>query len=468
MALTEGKDYRISNGELEIKKSNTWIKIQPEGCSVRETIAAGANGVTILAHHNILDRDVVIKVWLPRNDDVELYEEKFKAEIRKIANLNSPYIAQIYDGKKLESGFCYSVMEYIKGCTLKEWIENHDCSCFNPSSMMVYRNLISAIMTYQEEGIIHGDIHNGNIIVSPDENVHLIDFGTSFPNHKELSKIRELRLEYESITSLIKKIPGFSEKHFIFSNIGNKLVIKKEFNFIKDLEPLLLTQTLYGYACVLKIMSSEDLSNKERIKRLAYVIAHSSYLDVCQILSDILERDKVNKKIFFNALFENLDTAIFSDCPIIDNNNFYSNEILGAFSLQAYINWIRNASDAIIINDDNSLLQGSGITLLEVEEMIKDTNINSFDIYKKFVKHSDYNAFDAIREILFNSIQASPKTNSVEWLYFINTSIRRELLDNKLRNAAREISTKIDIESIKEFFHIENVQFEDVFKCEFI
>lgn len=176
--LVEGTDYKFENNELQICNNGHWVTISISAYKQKKIISAGANGITVLAYNEILDREDVIKVWKPRSDDLKKYEAQFKGEIRKIASLNHPCIARIYDGQILDNGYCYAVMEYIKGRTFKEWSNSYH-SIHNFSEKPTIKNLITALIAYQKYGIVHGDIHGGNILITYDRNVHIIDFGTS-------------------------------------------------------------------------------------------------------------------------------------------------------------------------------------------------------------------------------------------------------------------------------------------------
>ena len=76
--LVEGTDYKFENNELQIFNNRHWVTISISGYKQKKIISAGANGITVLACNEILDREDVIKVWKPRTDDLKRYEAQFK------------------------------------------------------------------------------------------------------------------------------------------------------------------------------------------------------------------------------------------------------------------------------------------------------------------------------------------------------------------------------------------------------
>ena len=75
-----------------------------------------------LAHDEVLDRDVALKVLREQFADDEEFVERFKREASSAASLSPPNIVQVYDRGETEYGTSYIAMEYVPGGTLKERI----------------------------------------------------------------------------------------------------------------------------------------------------------------------------------------------------------------------------------------------------------------------------------------------------------------------------------------------------------
>jgi serine/threonine-protein kinase len=106
-----------------------------------------------------LNRIVAIKQWTAAQPD------RFQHEARAIAALNHPHICQIYD-----LGRDYLVLEYVEGTALQGPMPASRAIRFG---VQIARALSAA----HARGIIHLDLKPGNIIVTPEGGVKLLDFG---------------------------------------------------------------------------------------------------------------------------------------------------------------------------------------------------------------------------------------------------------------------------------------------------
>lgn len=127
-------------------------------------IGAGGMGEVYRAKDTKLDRAVAIKVLpgaLAQDPD---RRTRFEREAKVLASLNHPNIAQIYgiEGNAL-------VMELVEGETLK---------C--PAPLEYAKQIAEALEAAHEKGITHRDLKPGNIMVTPDGVVKVLDFGLAF------------------------------------------------------------------------------------------------------------------------------------------------------------------------------------------------------------------------------------------------------------------------------------------------
>lgn len=75
-----------------------------------------------MAHDDVLDRDVALKVLSSRYSDDEEFVERFRREAQSAAALSHPNIVSIFDRGESEDGTYYIAMEYLSGGTLKDRI----------------------------------------------------------------------------------------------------------------------------------------------------------------------------------------------------------------------------------------------------------------------------------------------------------------------------------------------------------
>ena len=139
------------------------------------TIGHGGMADVYLARDTILNREVAIKILRGElnNDAVSLI--RFKREAAAISNLSHPNIVQIYDVGE-ESGRQYIVMEYIHGKTLKKLISERG-ALYKEESVSIMKQLISAVASACQQGIIHRDIKPQNVLIKDDGTVKITDFG---------------------------------------------------------------------------------------------------------------------------------------------------------------------------------------------------------------------------------------------------------------------------------------------------
>jgi hypothetical protein len=141
---------------------------------VERELGRGGMGVVYLGRDPRLNRPVAIKV-LP--DAMALNQEslaRFDREAKLLASLNHPNIATIY-GIEESGGQRLLVLEYIPGDTLAGHIARGPLSI--DEALDICRQVALAIEAAHEGGVIHRDLKPGNIKITPDGQVKVLDFG---------------------------------------------------------------------------------------------------------------------------------------------------------------------------------------------------------------------------------------------------------------------------------------------------
>ena len=131
-------------------------------------------GVVYLARDPRLNRSVAIKVLpdaLAQNPESLA---RFEREAKLLAALNHPNIASIY-GTEEAGGHRLLVLEYVPGETLASRIARGPLPL--DEALDVCRQIALAIEAAHEGGIIHRDLKPGNVKVTPDGQVKVLDFG---------------------------------------------------------------------------------------------------------------------------------------------------------------------------------------------------------------------------------------------------------------------------------------------------
>ncbi len=141
---------------------------------ILEQIGAGGMGVVYRAHDEELDRDVAVKVLPSGAISDEAARKRFRKEALALSKLNHPNVETVHEfGHEAETDFL--VTEFIPGLTLDKMLAS------GPLSEREIANLGSqlceGLAAAHEHGIIHRDLKPGNIRITPDARLKILDFG---------------------------------------------------------------------------------------------------------------------------------------------------------------------------------------------------------------------------------------------------------------------------------------------------
>lgn len=149
-----------------------------------QLIGRGGMAEVRIALDTRLGRTVAVKIMRAELANDEIFLARFRREARSVAQMNNPNIVNIYDSGEetitTDAGdterLPYIVMEYVKGQTLRDIIKvngalsQRDCE-------QVMLGVLSALDYSHRMGIIHRDIKPGNIMISEQGVVKVMDFG---------------------------------------------------------------------------------------------------------------------------------------------------------------------------------------------------------------------------------------------------------------------------------------------------
>jgi serine/threonine protein kinase len=140
-----------------------------------KVIGRGGMGVVYLANDTKLDRSVAIKSIPAKLAKDSTARMRFQREAKILASLNHPNIAIIYDIIEQEEGTGYLVLEYVPGETLAQRIARKRLKL--QEALAIARQIAEAVSTAHDKGIVHRDLKPGNIKLTSDGRVKVLDFG---------------------------------------------------------------------------------------------------------------------------------------------------------------------------------------------------------------------------------------------------------------------------------------------------
>jgi eukaryotic-like serine/threonine-protein kinase len=141
---------------------------------IRSPIGAGGMGEVYKAHDPRLGRFIAIKILLAEKLSDPDRRRRFAQEARAASALNHPGIVTIYD-VGCARDIDYIAMEFVEGKTLQELIPRSGLSL---NDFLTYSTQVAdAISKAHSAGILHRDLKPGNVIVTTERQVKVLDFG---------------------------------------------------------------------------------------------------------------------------------------------------------------------------------------------------------------------------------------------------------------------------------------------------
>ncbi|MFI5170366.1 MAG: protein kinase, partial [Vicinamibacterales bacterium] len=142
--------------------------------AVLDTIGAGGMGVVYRARDEKLQREVALKVLPPHRMQDPVARSRLLNEARAASALNHPNICTVFEVGEAE-GQSYIAMEAIEGKPLSTLLTAHGL----PTETVLHFGIqvAAALAHAHERGILHRDLKASNVMVTPLDQVKVLDFG---------------------------------------------------------------------------------------------------------------------------------------------------------------------------------------------------------------------------------------------------------------------------------------------------
>lgn len=137
---------------------------------ILEPLGEGGMGAVYRARHTqIPGPDLALKLIRPNNNNQNI-ASRFRSEQRLLNRLNHPNIAKIHD-----FGPDYIAMELVLGLPLNQYCQQNNPSI--PQRVQLLITICQAVQHAHHHGVLHRDLKPSNILVTPEGQPKIIDFG---------------------------------------------------------------------------------------------------------------------------------------------------------------------------------------------------------------------------------------------------------------------------------------------------
>ncbi|MFI1224105.1 MULTISPECIES: protein kinase domain-containing protein [unclassified Streptomyces] len=150
---------------------------------LRDLLGEGGMASVYLAYDSALDRQVAIKTLHTELGREQSFRERFRREAQAVAKLQHTNIVSVFDTGEDELGGAlmpYIVMEYVEGqplgSVLAADIHSHGAMPAD-KALKVTADVLAALETSHEMGLVHRDIKPGNVMMTKRGIVKVMDFG---------------------------------------------------------------------------------------------------------------------------------------------------------------------------------------------------------------------------------------------------------------------------------------------------
>jgi beta-lactam-binding protein with PASTA domain/tRNA A-37 threonylcarbamoyl transferase component Bud32 len=142
-------------------------------------VGRGGMAEVYRAHDIRLDRTVAIKTLRIDLARDQTFQARFRREAQSAASLNNPSIVAVYDtGEDMATGLPvpYIVMEYVDGRTVRDLLQA-DHRLLPERALEIVDGVLGALDYSHQSGIVHRDIKPGNVMVTRNGDIKVMDFG---------------------------------------------------------------------------------------------------------------------------------------------------------------------------------------------------------------------------------------------------------------------------------------------------
>lgn len=397
-------------GSVRILFNDSWRDVFLSDYENIELISYGANAVTVSGIHKITSRKDCIKIYTPNKSAhrTEVSTGQYLNEVRKLAALRDSHIVTVYNAF-YENDIHIVTMEYIDGCTLEKWLNKRKAvkdECDYIERLEIAKTILEVVLSYQNQGIIHGDLHLNNILINNDKDIFIIDFGTSYFSNSNYSQKRESYFVYD----LVRKILGEKFDENYFSLKCPKIISHKYYsNDVRSKYPILVTKTMLAYVKTMDLLLQicPSAVNRQDVVKLCVELTNGIYMDfdyICNSLWNFTEKKRQKSEIE-HILALNIFNRI--DPEVEDYRNYEIEklqedliEIYYELSMETKAKWNVNKAKEYTFSYIDIIKD------FEYDSMMSKFLETSASTYYDFIGGTDYESMtdNCMKQIMFDAL----------------------------------------------------------------
>ena len=163
---------------------------------ITEKLGAGGMGVVYKAEDTKLKRQVALKFLRSDVLEDEEHKERFLREAQAAAALDHPNVCTVYEIDEVD-GQTFLSMAFLEGQTVKDKLKERPLKLDEALDIAI--QTARGLQAAHEKGVVHRDIKGANLMVTPQGQVKIMDFGLAqlaeqLPTHQDGNDSRHSRL----------------------------------------------------------------------------------------------------------------------------------------------------------------------------------------------------------------------------------------------------------------------------------
>jgi len=173
--LLDKRQIGVVREAIAASRTATTVPRELGSFELLEKIGQGSTATVFKGRQRGLDRFVAVKVLAPRLAEDDAYLARFRREARAAARLTHPNIVAAIDVGEAE-GFHYVATEFIEGESLSQVLAREG-RLSEARALAIAIEVAGALDHAYAKGVLHRDIRPDNILITPDGQVRVADFG---------------------------------------------------------------------------------------------------------------------------------------------------------------------------------------------------------------------------------------------------------------------------------------------------